>query len=65
MPLVRIEPIEDKPSGRYAIEIYCPADSTRPYVTTSPRYMTAAAAETDILAIIAAAANNPASEREK
>ena len=59
MPLFRIETIEDPATGRFAVEIYFPADAHQPYVTTAPRYMTAAAAETDILATIAAAANNP------
>jgi hypothetical protein len=59
MALFRIETVEDKASGRFAVEIYFPADAEQPYVTTAPRYMTSAAAENDILAIIAAAANNP------
>ena len=58
MPLFRIETPQDASSGRYGIAIYFPADSTAPYVTTAARYMTAAAAETDILAIIASAANS-------
>jgi hypothetical protein len=57
MALFRIETRVDKATGRYAVEIYFPHDAERPYVTTHPRYMTEAAAETDILAIIAAAAN--------
>ena len=57
MALFRIETPADPVTGRYAVEIYFPHDAERPYVTTQPRYMTAAAAETDILAIIAAAAN--------
>jgi len=62
MPTFRIETIEDKSTGRYAIEIYFPAEAKQPYVTTSARYMTSAAAENDILATIAAAANNPPSQ---
>jgi hypothetical protein len=58
--LFRIETRADKSTGRFAVEIYFPHDAERPYVTTQPRYMTAAAAETDILAIIAAAANTSA-----
>jgi hypothetical protein len=65
MPLFRIETVEDKTSGRYAIEIYFPADAEQPYVTTAARYMTSAAAENDILATIAAAANNPVSQSLK
>jgi hypothetical protein len=57
MALFRIETRADKATGRFAVEIYFPHDAERPYVTTQPRYMTEAAAETDILAIIAAAAN--------
>lgn len=63
MALFRIEAVEDKSTGRFGIEIYYPADARQPYVTTAPRYMTAAAAETDTLAIIAAAANNPPPEK--
>ncbi len=62
MPLIRIEPVEDCQSGRFAIEIYYPADAERPLVTTAPRYKSAAAAEQDTIAILAAAANNPAPE---
>jgi hypothetical protein len=57
VPLLRIEPVEDETSGRYYIEIYYPADSAVPFATTAPRYQTAAAAENDTIAIIAAAAN--------
>jgi len=59
MPVVRIEAVEDPGSGRYALEIYYPADAIRPLVTTAPRYKSAAAAEQDTLAILSAAANNP------
>ncbi len=62
MPLIRIEPVEDPQSGRYALEIYYPADADRPLVTTAPRYKSAAAAEQDTIAILAAAANNPPPE---
>ena len=59
MPLLRIEPIKDDQSGRYFLEIYYPADTEKPLVTTAPRYQTSAAAETDLLAMIAAAASTP------
>jgi hypothetical protein len=62
MPLIRIEPVEDRMTGRYAIEIYYPADAERPLVTTAPRYKSAAAAEQDTIAILSAAANNPPPE---
>jgi hypothetical protein len=62
MPLIRIEPVEDRQSGRFAIEIYYPAEAERPLVTTAPRYKSAAAAEQDTIAILAATANNPAPE---
>jgi hypothetical protein len=65
MALFRIETVEDAATGRFAVEIYFPADAAQPYVTTAPRYMTPAAAENDILATIAAAANNPAPEPVK
>jgi hypothetical protein len=57
MPLLRVEAVEDEKSGRYYIEIYYPADADTPYVTTEPRYQSAAAAENDTIAILAAAAN--------
>jgi hypothetical protein len=59
MPLLRIEAAEDKASGRFYLELYYPSDSTQPYVTTEPRYKTAAAAEGDMIAILAVAANRP------
>lgn len=62
MPVIRIEPVEDQASGRYALEIYYPADADRPLVTTTPRYKSAAAAEQDTIAILSAAANNPPPE---
>ena len=57
MAQLRIEPVKDQASGLYYIEIYNPSDATAPFVTTEPRYMTAAAAENDVIAIIAAGAN--------
>lgn len=59
MAVIRIEAVEDPKTGLYFVEIYNPADSERPYVTTAPRYKTAAAAENDTIAILAAAANSP------
>jgi hypothetical protein len=63
MALIRIEPKRDASADLYYVEIYHPADSAQPFVTTEPRYKTAAAAENDIIAIIAARANNPPSSR--
>ncbi|MGK7868130.1 hypothetical protein [Falsiroseomonas sp. E2-1-a20] len=57
MPLIRIEAAQDAASGKYYLEIYKPHDAASPYVTTQPRYQTAAAAENDIIAILAAAAS--------
>ncbi|HEX3346967.1 MAG TPA: hypothetical protein VHS58_02565 [Acetobacteraceae bacterium] len=57
MPLIRIEPVLDEKVGKYFLEIYNPHDATFPFVTTQPRYQTAAAAENDIIAILAAAAS--------
>lgn len=59
MTLVRLEPKKDQSTDLYYLEIYHPADSAQPFVTTEPRYKTAAAAETDAIAIIASRANNP------
>jgi hypothetical protein len=57
MTLVRLEPKKDRSTDLYYLEIYHPADSAQPFVTTAPRYKTAAAAETDMIAIIASRAN--------
>ena len=57
MAVIRIEPMKDEASGLYAIAIYNPHDAQAPFVTTEPRYMTAAAAENDVIAIIAAGTN--------
>ena len=59
MALLRIEPRLDAASGDYFLEVFWPHDADRPFVTTAPRYKTAAAAETDLIAIIAAAASTP------
>jgi len=58
MPLIRIEPRLDRTSGKYLLEIYHPHDAPAPFVTTAPRYASEAAAQTDLLAIIAAAASS-------
>ena len=57
MPLIRIEPVLDRTAGKYFLEIYSPHDATAPFVTTPPRYQSEAAAENDLIAIIAAAAS--------
>lgn len=57
MPLIRIEPRKDERSGRFFLEIFNPHDAAEPYVTTEPRYQSAAAAENDVVAILAAAAS--------
>lgn len=58
MSLIRLEAREDSKSGLFYLEIYHPADAKQPLVTTEARYKTAAAAENDILAIIASRANS-------
>jgi hypothetical protein len=63
MALIRIEPKKDASAGLYYLEIFHPAESNQPFVTTEPRYKTAAAAENDIIAIIASRASNPSSPR--
>lgn len=57
MSLIRIEPVKDAATDKYYVEIYFPADASQPFVTTVPRYKSVTAAETDTIAIIAAAAN--------
>ena len=59
MATIRIEPKQDAASRLYYVEIFHPAESDQPFVTTEPRYKTAAAAENDLIAIIASRANNP------
>ena len=61
MPIIRIEAVQDPKSGNYFVEIYHPADAEQPFVTTEARYKSAAAAEHDTIAILAAAANRPRS----
>ena len=63
MALIRIEAVQDPDTDLYYVEIYHPADAEQPFVTTAPRYGTAAAAETDTIAIIAARTNDPDTER--
>lgn len=58
MSLIRIEPVRDERTGRYFLEIYSPHDASAPYVTTEPRYQSAAAAENDLVAILAATASS-------
>lgn len=57
MALIRVEPVLDERAQRYFLEIYHPHDAAAPFVTTAPRYASAAAAETDLIAIVAAAAS--------
>jgi hypothetical protein len=59
MAVIRIEPKLDAKARLYYVEIFHPAEAEQPFVTTEPRYKTAAAAENDVIAIIAARANNP------
>ena len=59
MALLRIEPKLDDASGNYLLEVFWPSDAERPFVTTQPRYKSTAAAENDLIAIIAAAASTP------
>jgi hypothetical protein len=64
LPVIRVEAVLDEKSGRYFVEIYHPADAAQPFVTTEPRYATAAAAENDTIAILAAAANRATRPRD-
>lgn len=57
MSLIRIEPVLDPASNKFMLEIYNPHDAAQPFVTTLPRYQSREAAETDLIAIIAAAAS--------
>jgi hypothetical protein len=61
MAVIRIEPKLDAASGLYFVEIFHPAEAEQPFVTTEPRYKSGAAAENDVIAIIASQANSPRS----
>jgi hypothetical protein len=63
MTIIRIEARQDPASHLYYLEVYHPADAQQPFVTTQPRYKTQAAAENDLIAIVAAAANSPRQDR--
>ena len=55
--LIRVEAVQDPASGRYFVAIYHPTDAPQPFVTTAPKYQSAAAAEYDAIAILAAGVN--------
>jgi hypothetical protein len=57
MAVIRIEPMRDEQTRLFYVAIFNPADADQPLITTRARYQTAAAAENDIIAIIAAQAN--------
>jgi hypothetical protein len=59
MATLRIEAERDAATGLFYLSVYMPAESTQPFVTTAPRYMSAAAAEQDMIASLTAAANRP------
>ncbi|MGG5818378.1 hypothetical protein [Falsiroseomonas sp. HW251] len=59
MPTLRIEARRDAATGLFYLAIHMPAEAEQPYVTTAPRYASAAAAEQDFVATVAAAANRP------
>jgi hypothetical protein len=59
MATLRIEATRDTATGLFYLSVYMPAESDRPFVTTAPRYMSAAAAEQDMIATLTAAANRP------
>jgi hypothetical protein len=59
MATLRIEPRQDAATGLWFLAVHMPADSAEPFVTTAPRYASAAAAEQDFVATIASVANRP------
>ena len=65
MALVRLEPKRDASSDLYYLEIFHPADAPQPFVTTEPRYQSAAAAENDVIAIIASRTSRPLPDKGK
>lgn len=58
MSLIRLEAVEDKATGLFGLAVYYPSDTDHPLVSTEARYKTVAAAENDIIAIIASRANS-------
>lgn len=59
MPTLRIEPRQDAATGLFFLEVFLPAEAPFPFVSTAPRYASAAAAEQDLIASLTAAANRP------
>jgi hypothetical protein len=59
LPTIRIEAERDTATGLFYLAVFMPAEATQPYVTTAPRYASAAAAEQDMVASITAAASRP------
>ena len=59
MATLRIEATRDEATGLFYLSVYMPAEAPDPFVTTAPRYMSAAAAEQDMIATLTAAANRP------
>lgn len=64
MPIVRIEAVKDTNSDFYLLEIYHPAEAAQPFVTTEPRYKSAAAAENDVIAILASVASTASAKNK-
>lgn len=62
MILIRLEPVLDPVTRKFFLEIYHPHDAAEPFVTTRPRYQSEVAAETDIIAILAAAASGASAD---
>ncbi|WP_203069905.1 hypothetical protein [Falsiroseomonas ponticola] len=59
MATLRIEATRDAATGLFYLAVFMPAEATEPFVTTAPRYMSAAAAEQDMIATITATASRP------
>lgn len=59
MATLRIEPKRDEATGLFYLAVHMPAEAEEPFVTTAPRYASAAAAEQDFVATVTAAANRP------
>jgi len=59
MPTLRIEARRDEATGLFYLAVHMPSDSPEPYVTTAPRYASAAAAMVATKSCSAATANRP------
>ena len=49
MATLRFEATRDQATGLFYLAVFMPSEATEPFVPTAPRYMSAAAAEQDMI----------------